>query len=103
MFKLTVMDFPEQAGYPETSQATTILVMGILGILCCGPLAIAAWIMGNTEVQAIDAGRRDPANRSTANAGRIVGIVGTVLFAIGIVWFIVFFAAGSAFDFGDFN
>ena len=91
------MSFPEQAGYAEASQSTTILVLGILGIVCiCGPLAIVAWVMGNNEVQAIDAGRRDPANRGTANAGRILGIIGTVLLAISIVWLIMFFAGAFA-------
>ena len=79
------MSFPEQAAYPENSQATTILVLGILGLLCCGPLGIVAWVMGQNELQAIDAGRRDPTNRGTANAGRIIGIVATVLWALAIL------------------
>ena len=99
------MSFPEQAAWQEASQSTTILVLGILGIVCsCGPLAIVAWVMGNNETQAIDAGGRDPANRSTANAGRIVG---TALFAITIVWLIFLFAGAIAFpifdDFGNFS
>ena len=102
------MSFPEQAAWQEASQSTTILVLGILGIVCsCGPLAIVAWVMGNNETQAIDAGRRNPANRSTANAGRILGIVGTALFAITIVWLIFLFAGAIAFpifdDFGNFS
>lgn len=80
------MTFPEQAAaYPEKSQATTILVLGIIGILCCGPLSIVAWIMGQNEINAIDGGRRDPSQRGTANAGRIIGIVGTVLWGIGFL------------------
>jgi hypothetical protein len=45
--------------------------------------------MGNRELQAIDSGRRNPDNRGTANAGRIIGIVATVL---GLIGFIVLFA-----------
>lgn len=92
---------PEQAAaYPEKSQATTVLVLGIIGILCCGPLGIVAWVMGQNEVNAIDAGRRDPAQRGTANAGRIIGIIATVLWAgfilIGLI-------AGFSFPFfGEF-
>lgn len=100
------MSFPQEAGYQEASQATTILVLGILGLVCCGPLGIVAWVMGNNEIQAIDAGRRDPANRGTANAGRIVGIVATVLLAIGIVWLVLFIAGAIALpglDDFDFN
>lgn len=77
--------------YPEQSQATTVLVMGILGLILCGILAPFAWVMGNKELAAIDSGIRSPENRSTANAGRILGIVGTVLLAIGLIVGIFFF------------
>ena len=79
--------------YPEQSKATTVLVLGILGIVICSILAPIAWYMGNEEVRAIDAGRRDPNNRGTANAGRILGIVGTVLMGLGII--LLFFLFGS--------
>jgi hypothetical protein len=69
--------------YPEQSQATTILILGIVGLLCCGPAGIVAWIMGNNELKAIDEGRRNPAQRSTANAGRIIGIVAVALWVLG--------------------
>jgi uncharacterized membrane protein YjgN (DUF898 family) len=84
-------------GY-EPSKATTVLVLGILGIVICGVLAPFAWSMGNDELRAIDAGRRDPANRGTANAGRILGIVGTVLLIIGVVvsFFLVIAAIASS-------
>ena len=51
--------------YPEQSQASTTLVLGILGIVCCPFLGIAAWVMGTKELEAITSGRRDPANLST--------------------------------------
>jgi hypothetical protein len=77
--------------YPEASQATTVLVLGILGIVICGVLGPFAWSMGNKELAAIDAGRRPPENRGTANAGRILGIVGTVLLGLGILILILVF------------
>jgi uncharacterized membrane protein YjgN (DUF898 family) len=76
--------------YPESSQATTALVLGILGIVVCGILAPFAWSIGNTEIRAIDAGRRDPANRGTASAGRILGIIGTVLLILGVLALVAF-------------
>lgn len=82
--------FPsDSSAYPEQSQATTALVLGILGIVICGILAPFAWSMGNKELAAIDAGRRPPDNRGTANAGRILGIVGTVLLAVGFIFLIL--------------
>ncbi len=80
------MTFPTAAAYPEQSQATTILVLGILSLVCCAPLGIAAWIMGNKELEAIDAGLRNPENRGTANAGRITGMIGTALLVLGILF-----------------
>ena len=47
--------------------------------------------MGTKELEAIDGGRRPPQNRGTANAGRILGIIGTVLLAIGIIFIVLAF------------
>ena len=71
--------------YPEGSESTTALVLGILGIVVCGILGPFAWYIGNREVKAIDGGRRDPTNRGSANAGKILGIVGTVFLGLGIL------------------
>jgi len=90
-----------QSPYPEASQATTVLVLGILGVVLCQVLGPFAWVMGNKELEAIDAGRRPPETRGTANAGKILGIVSTALLAIGVV-IIVLLVIGtitfSAFD-----
>ena len=56
-----------------------ILTFGILGIACCFPLGIAAWIMGNNDLQQIEAGMMDPSGKGITNAGKICGIVGTIL------------------------
>ncbi len=84
-----------QSPYPEQSQATTALVLGILGIVICQILGPFAWSMGSKEMQAIDAGRRPPENRGTANAAKILGIVGTVLLGIAIIGVILFFTVFS--------
>ena len=98
------MTVPAQSPYPEQSQATTILVLGILSIVCCGLLGIAAWVMGNNELKAIDEGRRPPENRGNANAGRICGIVGVALSAIGIIFGILAIAGSLTMPFlGDFS
>jgi Domain of unknown function (DUF4190) len=95
------MTVPIQSPYPEQSQATTILVLGILSIVCCGLLGIAAWIMGNNELKAIDEGRRPPENRGNANAGRICGIVGVALSAVGIIFGILAIAGSLTMPFID--
>ncbi len=60
-----------------------ILTFGILSIACCPPFGIAAWIMGNTDLAQIEAGMMDPSGKGTTNAGRICGIIGTILAIIG--------------------
>ncbi len=75
--------------YQEDSQATTILVLGILSLVLCQFLGPFAWVMGNKELAGIDAGRRAPENRGTAQAGRILGIISTVLLIIGVVFFVI--------------
>ncbi|MGH3650865.1 MAG: DUF4190 domain-containing protein [Acidimicrobiia bacterium] len=83
-------NFPSESGaYPEASQATTILVLGILGVVICAFLGPFAWTMGNKELAAIDTGLRPPENRGTANAGRILGIIGTVLLGLGVIFLIL--------------
>lgn len=96
------MSFPQASGYPEESQANTILVLGILSLICsCLPLGIAAWVMGNRELEAIDGGMRNPANRGTANAGRIIGIVATALGLIGLAIIFSFLFLGLSLGFMD--
>lgn len=78
------------AYYPEQSQATTILVFGILGLVMCQLFSPFAWSMGKKELAAIDAGRRPPTGRDHANIGRILGIVGTALLALVFIPLIIF-------------
>jgi len=68
-------------------RGTLILVFGILSLVLCAPLGIAAWIMGNGDLKQMDAGTMDPTGRSVTNAGRICGIIGTILLELGaLIW-----------------
>lgn len=72
--------------YPEESQAVLSLVLSIVGLVACGGLLCpVGWYIGNKELAGIDAGRRDPSKRDMAQAGKIIGIIGTVLTALAIV------------------
>lgn len=75
--------------YPEESQAVLSLVLSIVGLVACsGLLCPIGWHFGRKELEGIDAGRRDPSKRDMAKAGQIIGIIGTVLMALGILFFI---------------
>ena len=69
----------------QPHRGTLVLVLGILSLIVCQPLGIAAWVMGNGDLAAMNAGTMDPSGRSTTEAGRILGIIATVLMALGVL------------------
>lgn len=62
-----------------------ILVFGILGLMLCPFFGIAAWVMGNSDLEEMDYGRMDPNGRDLTKAGRICGMVGTGLLILQVV------------------
>jgi hypothetical protein len=81
-------------GYPygpqaEQRQATTALVLGILGLAICGILAPFAWSIGRKSVREIDASGGALGGRGKAQAGYIMGVIGTVLLALSVVFLLV--------------
>jgi hypothetical protein len=75
-------------------RGTLILVFGILSLVICAPLGIVAWIMGGGDLKQMDAGAMDPSGRSVTNAGRICGIIATILLSVGVLIGIAFMALG---------
>ena len=74
-------------------RGTLILVLGILGLVGCGIFtAIPAWIMDSNDLKEMDAGAMDPSGRGNTNAGRICGMVATILGILSILAFLVIFA-----------
>jgi hypothetical protein len=73
-----------QPYYPpqDHPQTTTVLVLGILGLVVCQVMSPIAWIMGNRVLREIDASGGRYGGRGNVNAGRICGIIGTVLIGI---------------------
>ena len=73
-----------------------ILAMGILALvifpystLICGPIA---WIMGSIDLAKIRAGEMDPSGEGMVQAGRVLGIISTVL-GLGVAALVCFFFA----------
>ncbi len=88
-------------GAGGAGNSTLILIFGILGIVCCPILAPVAWFMGRKELAEIAAGNIAATNEGTTKAGMILGIIGTILIALWLLW-VVFFGGlamvGAAFE-----
>lgn len=86
--------------YPEESQALAALLVSLLGlVICSGLICPFGWVMANKELAAIAEGRRDPTKKDMATAAKVIGIIGTILVVVGILFivgFIVLIAIGSA-------
>jgi hypothetical protein len=90
------MNYQPQAAQPNAPNAVLALVLGIVGIVLCSIAAPFAWWLGQQAEQAVDASGGTLGGRGMATAGKILGIIGTVLLAIGIVVAIVIIIAGAA-------
>jgi hypothetical protein len=67
---------------------TLILVLGILALVMGGAgliLGPIAWIMGNADMKKYRDGTMDPEGEQQTNIGRILGMVATLLHAVGCV------------------
>jgi len=78
-------------------RGTLILILGIVSILFCGFLTgIPAWIMGSADLKEMTAGTMDPSGRGQTQAGKVLGIIGTVLSVLSLIGFILLFVLGVA-------
>lgn len=64
----------------EPSRAGLVLFFGLISLIACWPLGIAAWIMGNSHLAKMRAGRMSADTKSTVQVGRVCGIIGTLAF-----------------------
>ncbi len=83
---------PMSSGRPH--RGGTILTFGIVGILCCMPFGIAAWVMGASDLSEIRAGRMDRNGESMTRVGMILGIVSVGIAVLGLLLNIGLLAVG---------
>ena len=75
---------------PASSRAVTILVLGIVGLICCNLTAPVAWVMGVRELRDIRGGLAPPQDHAFAQIGMVLGILGTLLFVFFLLWVFAF-------------
>jgi hypothetical protein len=75
---------------------TAILVLGILGLVTCGLLAVVAWVMGNSALREMDSQRNVVwSNRSNVTLGRVCGIIGTCMLVVILLAWVILAAAAQ--------
>ena len=92
--------YGQQPGYtaayaPDHPKATTSLVLGILGLVVCGLVAPFAWRIGKRTRDEIDASNGQLGGRGSAQAGYVLGLIGTILLALGLLLLVVLLIAGA--------
>jgi len=73
---------------PRSSKATTILVVGIISIICCQIAGPIAWYMGRQELNLIRAGAVSAQDEGTAKAGMILGMIASILLSLALLWIV---------------
>jgi hypothetical protein len=78
-----------------------ILALGILGLVCCFICGIIAWVMGNSDLKEMAAGRMDPSGQGLTQAGKICGMVSVILQIVGLVIWLLFMSLGIVSSFAQ--
>lgn len=87
---------PGQGFAREHPEGTTILVLGILSLVICGILGPFAWSKGNAALREIDANPGMYTNRGSVSAGRICGIIASVLIIVTVAFIALMLLAAAA-------
>lgn len=72
----------------KSANGVLILILGVLSLVGFGCVTgIPAWIMGNIALKEIDSGMADPNERGLVQAGRILGMIATILAILAVcIW-----------------
>lgn len=80
---------------PTPSDANTALILGIVSVVLCGAFTgIPAIVIGRRAMREIDDSQGALGGRSNAQAGFVLGIVGTVLMTLGVILLVALVAVG---------
>ena len=82
---------------PNSSKATTSLVLGICSLVVCGLfLGIPAMIVGRQAKREIRESQGRLGGAGLATAGFVTGLIGTIWSVLGVILLILLFAFGAA-------
>jgi hypothetical protein len=70
----------QQTGYVQPHRGGLVLALGILAwAISCPILGIAAWWLGNEDLRTMAQGRMDSSGRGVTQAGRVLGMINSLL------------------------
>jgi len=74
-----------------------ILTLGILSLIGCGIFTgLPAWLMGAGDMRLMDSGQMDAEGRPLTQAGKICGLISTLLTVVVVVVGVIYLAVGLA-------
>jgi len=80
---------------PNDSQATLAMILGIVGLVCCGLAAPVAFFIGNASRNRIRASGGTLGGSGMATAGFVMGIIGMVELVLVVLYVIVVIIAAA--------
>ncbi|WP_040792912.1 DUF4190 domain-containing protein [Nocardia paucivorans] len=87
---------------PDHPQATTVLILGVLGMAFCQVVAPFAWVMGKRVLGEIDSSGGTVGGRNLAMVGYVCGIIGSFFLILTViamvVWLVFLFPALGSLD-----
>lgn len=78
----------EDGRYLVPHRGGLILTLGILSWVSCLVFGIMAWVMGTSDLREIRAGRMNPGGAGLTQAGRVLGMISTLLW---LAWLVIGF------------
>jgi hypothetical protein len=72
-------------------RGSTVMTLGILSLVACGLLGPVAWVMGNNDLAEMRAGRMDRDGESQTQAGRICGMITTIIMIAALAFYCLIF------------
>ena len=81
---------------PNHPQATTALILGVVGLALCPFVGIAGFVMGGRVRREIDAAPGQWSGRGLATGGWVLGIISIVYAALGVVYLVGVIVAAIA-------
>jgi hypothetical protein len=81
----------ERDVYERDHRGGLMLALGLIGLLACAPVGIAAWLMSTSDLKAMERGEMDPEGKGLTTAGKVIGIVATIYFVLQMFCVIGYF------------